>query len=330
MSLILAGDIGGTKTLLAIFKSQNNGKLEELCKKSYPSNSYTNFNSLLKNFISEHSSLADKVITATFGVAGPVLDQRCMTTKLPWIINAIEISNEFQIPNVHLLNDLEATAYGILTLNHFHSLNPNAQEKSGHFSVIAAGTGLGEVTVFFDGREYHTMPSEGGHCDFAPQTPLEDQLIAFLRNRFKGHVSMDRILSGDGFGNLYDFLKSINFAPVNPPLEERMKQEDRNAVISHAGLHNEDPLCTEVMKLFCRIYGAEAGNLALKALPFGGIYIAGGIAKKIRPALESGIFMEGFLDKGRLSHSIEHIPIRLVDNEEAPLLGAANFASKQI
>lgn len=174
------------------------------------------------------------------------------------------------------------------------------------------------------------MPSEGGHCEFAPQNSLEDQLLLFLRERFNGHVSVERILSGDGFGNLYDFLKSMTFAEPNSELETQMQAGDRNAIISQAALAKQDTLCEKVMELFCRIYGAEAGNLALKTLPLGGVYIAGGIAPKIRSALESGKFMEGFLDKGRMTHAIEHLPVRIVDDPEAPLLGAAHYASKHL
>lgn len=325
MARILAGDVGGTKTVLALYKSDQ-GELTEIRKETYASGRHTRFEDLLLEFLGS-DSLID---AATFGIAGPIKSQRCITTNLPWVIDAAEIAEELNIPQVHLLNDLEAAAYGILRLEHFHELNPDAREEVGHIAVIAAGTGLGEAILFFDGQDYHAMPTEGGHCEFAPQDVLEDQLLVFLRQRFNGHVSMERILAGDGFGNLYDFLKSIDFAEASTELEVQMQQTDRNAVISRAGLRQEDALCSEVMRLFCRIYGAEAGNLALKCLPRSGVYIAGGIAPKIRSALESGGFLEGFLDKGRMTHAIENIPLRIVDNPEAPLLGAAHYASKQL
>jgi len=242
------------------------------------------------------------------------------------MIDASALREQLGIENVYLLNDLESAAYGVLQLDAFFELNPNSTSKQGHKAVIAAGTGLGEAILFFDGAQYHAMPTEGGHTEFAPQNALEDSLLVFLRERFNGHVSLERILSGDGFGHLYDFLKSIDFAPVNEQLEFDMQSQDRNAVISEAGMMGQDILCQEVVRLFCRIYGVEAGSFALKTLPAGGIYIAGGIAPKIRSALAKGEFMQGFLDKGRMTHAIENIPVRIVDNPEAPLLGAAYYA----
>ncbi len=323
MARIIAGDVGGTKTVLALYESSH-GQLEEIRKATFPSGRHQRFEDLLREFIASDTNIS----VATFGIAGPIKQQRCITTNLPWIIDAGEIRQELSIPQVHLLNDLESAAYGILRLDHFHELNPNAVEQQGHIAVIAAGTGLGEAILFFDGKDHHAMPSEGGHCEFAPQNELEDKLLLFLRERFEGHVSIERILSGDGFGNLYDFLKSIDFASASAELETEMQQQDRNALISLAAMQKTDALCEKVMDLFCRIYGAEAGNLALKTLPVGGVYIAGGIAPKIRNALESGLFMEGFLAKGRMRHAIEQLPVRIVDNPEAPLLGAAHYASK--
>ncbi|BBP43445.1 glucokinase [Thiosulfativibrio zosterae] len=321
MKQILAGDIGGTKTVLALYQVSDDG-LKEVKKSMFASGQHEHFEDLLREFLGS----ATQIDMACFGIAGPIKEQRCITTNLPWTIDALEISQSLKIPKVHLLNDLEAAAYGILQLNQFHELNPSAIERAGHIGVIAAGTGLGQAVLFFDGKKHHAMPSEGGHCDFAPQSLQEDQLLVFLRERFKGHVSLERILSGDGFGHLYDFLKASGFAQVNPELEAKMQTGDRNALISQMGLEQSDPICTEALRLFCRIYGAEAGNLALKVLPLGGVYIAGGIAPKIRQALESGIFMEGFLDKGRMTRAIEQIPVRIVDDPEAPLLGAAYFA----
>lgn len=331
MPYLLAGDVGGTKTVLALYESHN-GTLREIRKQRFPSGRHPRFEEVLLEFLdSDVSSVSQEApLAAAFGIAGPVKAQRCVTTNLPWTIDAASIQTELGIANVQLLNDLEAAAYGILRLEHFHELNPQAEFHPGHIAVIAAGTGLGQAILFFDGREHHAMPTEGGHCDFAPQNELEDQLLLFLRNRFKGHVSVERILSGNGFGHLYDFLKTLETHPVNLDLETRMQQDDRNALISQAGLNKSDPLCEQVMQLFTRIYGAEAGNLALKTLPTGGVYIAGGIAPKIRSQLESGLFMEGFLDKGRMRHAIEKLPVRIVDNPEAPLLGAAHFASKHL
>lgn len=324
MSQILAADVGGTKTVLAIFETKED-QLVEIRKSVFPSGSHPRFEDLLWEFLGEEPHQA--ITAAVLGIAGSVKNQRCITTNLPWTIEAAKVAAEFGIEQVHLLNDLEAAAYGVLQLDTFYELNENAVQQTGHVAIIAAGTGLGEATLFYDGQNYHAMPSEGGHAEFGSQSELEDQLLAFLRARFKGHVSLERILSGDGFGNLYDFLKSIDFAPVNAELESKMDAGDRNAVISQAGLAQTDAICSEVMRLFCRVYGAAAGNLALRSLPLGGVYIAGGIAPKIRQAMVAGDFMEGFLDKGRITHAIEHIPVRIVDDPEAPLLGAAYFAS---
>lgn len=323
MTKILAGDVGGTKTVLALFDVVMH---QEIRKTTVVSGKHAEFMDLLTEFLAGETGIS----AACFGIAGPIKEQKCVTTNLPWVIDAGEISQQLSIPRVHLLNDLESAAYGVLQLETFHELNSNALEKTGHKAVIAAGTGLGEAILFFDGQTYHAMPTEGGHCEFAPQNALEDALLVYLRERFNGHVSLERILSGDGFGTLYDFLKSINFAPMNSELEAKFVGRDRNAVISLAGLNHEDAICVEVIRLFCRIYGVEAGSLALKCLPAGGIYIAGGIAPKIRSALEVGEFMQGFLDKGRMTHAIESIPVRIVDNPEAPLLGAAHYASRLI
>lgn len=323
MARILAGDVGGTKTVLAIFNLTENG-FTEVRKETFPSGHHSRFNDLLAEFLGSECD----IVAAGLGVAGPIKEQKCVTTNLPWAIDAAEIRSQFNIPNVHLLNDLESAAYGVLQLDTFYELNPRAAEQAGHKAVIAAGTGLGEAILFFDGTDYHAMPTEGGHSEFAPQNALEDQLLLFLRERFKGHVSLERILSGDGFGNLYDFLKSVNYAPASAEFEARMQSEDRNALISLAGIKAEDALSEKVLEMFCRIYGVEAGSLALKCLPLGGLYIAGGIAPKIRGALESGLFMQGYNDKGRLSHAIAEIPVRIVDNPEAPLLGAAYYAGR--
>ncbi len=318
---ILAGDVGGTKTLLCLYQVDADG-LRELRKTTYPSGQQTRFNDLLEVFLG-----ADKDLTAAcFGIAGPVMDDRCDTTNLPWLIDAREIERTFNIPKVTLLNDLEAAAYGMLHLgaDDFIELNPHAEEQLGHKAILAAGTGLGEAILHFNGTNYQAMPTEGGHSDFAPQNNREDALLVSLRKRFGGHVSYERILAGDGFGTLYDFLMGDN---RNQTLAAEMRLDDRNAVISRHGVAGDDPVCVEALSMFCRIYGAEAGNLALKSLPVGGLYIGGGIGPKILPVLRNGAFLEGFLDKGRMRRAIEHIPLRLALNPEAPLLGAAHHAA---
>ncbi len=335
MTYILAGDVGGTKCVLGLYHVEDGiaaqqTRFNEIHKAVYSSAAYHRFGDLLSAFLKQIET--HKPDCACFGIAGPIHDQRCTATNLPWVIDARELVNNFAIEDVYLLNDLEAAAYGMLQLddNEFIELNPRAQPQPGHSAVIAAGTGLGEAILAWDGQRHIVMPTEGGHCDFGPNNTQEDALLSFLRARFGGHVSIERILAGDGFGNLYDFLRSVGHAPANPAIEEAMQQRDRNAVISQHGLQGDDPLCTEAMRLFARIYGSEAGNLALKCLPRGGIYIGGGIAPKIRSALQGEAFMQGYLDKGRMARAIENIPLRLALNPEAPLLGAAHRALSRL
>ena len=330
MSYILAGDIGGTKTVLCLYQTIENTvdklPLQEIHKSIYPSAGHSEFADLVAEFLADVANHQPDY--ACFGIAGPIQNQHCNTTNLPWTINAPELADAFALKDAYLLNDLEAAAYGMLHLddNDLIELNPQAVPQAGHRAVIAAGTGLGEAILAFDGERYFVIPSEGGHCDFGPNSKQEDALLQFLRQRFGGHVSLERILAGDGFGNLYDFLRSTGYAEADPEIEQALLQGDRNAIISQHGLAGDDPLCSEVLRLFVRIYGSETANLALKCLPKAGIYIGGGIAPKIQAALQSGEFMRGYLDKGRMAQAIQHIPLRLSFNPEAPLLGAAHIA----
>jgi glucokinase len=332
MMEILAGDVGGTKTVLCLYRiddeTSQDPALQVVHKALYPSSEYADFGELMAAFIGEVAPHRPSAVC--LGIAGPVHEQRCDATNLPWVIDAAVLADEFAIDDVLLLNDLEAAAYGMLCLpaEEFVELNPNAVAQTGHAAVIAAGTGLGEAILAWDGQRHIVLPTEGGHTDFAPNSAQEDDLLVYLRERFGGHVSNERILAGAGFGNLYDFLRSTGYAQPDPGIEAEMTCGDRNAVISRHGLAGQDRLCTEAMRLFVRIYGSEAGNLALKCLPYGGIYVGGGIGPKIREALQAGEFMRGFLDKGRMAQAIRRIPVRLAMNPEAPLLGAAYMASR--
>lgn len=331
MSLVLAADVGGTKTVLGLYRVAESGQLSELRKSSYASGAHAYFDELLADFLAG----SEPPRAACFGIAGPIRDQRCETTNLPWIIDARTLASRFAFAHIRLLNDLEAAAYGMLKLapDDFVELNPHARPlddlgRSGHKAVIAAGTGLGEAILAWDGERHIVMPTEGGHTDFAPNDAEEDALLVYLRRRFNGHVSVERILSGAGFGYLYDFFRDTGRGVADPAFEAMLAAQDRNAVISQHGMSASDPLCQQVMQRFVRIYGAEAGNLALKCLPLGGLYIGGGIAPKIRTALQGGGFMQGFLDKGRMARAIAEIPVRLALNPEAPLLGAAYCAAR--
>ena len=327
MTEIVAGDIGGTKTVLSVYEAEGD-QFREVRKQIFPSGEYSNFNELVHEFLGVDKGFA----AACFGIAGPVSGsfgkQRCVTTNLPWEIDAVELESEGWFQSVRLLNDLEAAAYGMLHLgeDELVELNPQAKSQPGHSAVIAAGTGLGQAILYFDGNQHHAMPTEGGHCDFAAQNSQEDALLHYLRTKLNGHVSYERILCGDGFGTLYDFLKQSDFAEPNPAIETEMHGQDRNEVVTKYGLTASDPLCTEAVRMFCRIYGAEAGNLALKSLPLGGLFVGGGIGPKIRTALESGDFIQSYLEKGRLSRAIDTIPVRLALNPETPLLGAVHQA----
>jgi glucokinase len=330
MSVVLAGDVGGTKTVLCLYRVDDSrpGKpaLTEVHKSLYASAAHADFAELMAAFLSELAPLRPDA--ACLGIAGPVQGRRCEATNLPWVIDAERLVDAFAIDDVLLLNDLEAAAHGMLHLadSEFVELNPHAVRQPGHAAVIAAGTGLGQAILAWDGQRHIVLPTEGGHADFGPNDAQEDALLVYLRERFGGHVSNERILSGAGFGSLYDFLNVSGFARPDPDIETEMAGADRNAVISRHGLEGQDPLCTGAVRLFVRIYGREAGNLALRCLPRGGLFIGGGIGPKIRDALQSGEFIRGFLDKGRMAGAIKTIPLRLSLNPEAPLLGAAHMA----
>lgn len=238
-----------------------------------------------------------------------------------------EIENQVRNQKVKLLNDLEAMAIGMLHLppSDLLELNPNACSQAGNVGVIAAGTGLGEAILYWDGNKHHPMATEGGHSDLAAQNAQQDRLLAYLRTLFPDHVSYERVLAGNGFSHLYDFLLSDGFAPPSAKIPGCDSDEDRNALISQSGITGQDPLCAEVVRLFVELYGAEAGNLALKSLAMGGVYIGGGIAPKILPAMQSGEFLRAFSAKGRYLPLLEKISIKLSLNPRTPLIGAAHF-----
>lgn len=323
--MILAGDIGGTKTNLALFEKDEN-ILSLSFQHQFASQNYSSFDDVLSEFI--HLCDNPFIDAVCLGIAGPIINEQCRTTNLPWEISAGKLKILLNTQNVRLLNDLEATAYGMLYLDEeeFVDLNPNALPSTGNRAVIAAGTGLGEAMLFFDGKGYQPNGCEGGHCDFAPLTPQQDDLLRWLRVRFSNHVSYERILSGPGISTLYDFLLESNFAPPPPQMSSLNNTDDRNARISQCALEDNDPLCTETLRLFSEIYGAETGNLALKTMSLGGVYIGGGIAPKILPFLQTKTFMNAFASKGRFEPMLRKMCIRISLNQQTALLGAAHFA----
>ena len=319
--MILAGDIGGTKTLLALFDGEHC-----VMKKRFQSADYTTFNALLADFLDLVSNI--KIDAVCIGVAGPIVNGNCETTNLPWKLTCLEISQQVNTSNITLLNDLEAAAWGVLSLpeSDFISLNPKATRQIGNCAVIAAGTGLGEAIIFYDGKQSHVIASEGGHCDFAPTDKQQIELLAFMQTRFPDHVSYERLVSGVGIEAIYAFLKQSGHVDTILNLDA---EDDLAAAIGAAAVANSDELCVATLQLFATIYGAEAGNLALKCLPYGGVYLTGGIAAKCLPILQQGAFLEGFLAKGRYRSALEKISVTVCVQPEVVLFGAAYFMAKR-
>lgn len=316
--MFLAGDIGGTKTLLALYALRA-GALHLEREASYPSREHAQFDEILDHFLQ-----GEQLNGASFGVAGPVVDGRCVTTNLPWVLDEESLQARLGC-SVRLLNDLQAAALGMLHLapEQRVTLNPNAQPKPGMKAVIAAGTGLGEALLFWDGSHYHAQPTEGGHCSFAPQNAEEDALLLYLREKFGGHVSVERVLSGPGLFNIWSFLTETGRFPA---AEQVLQAADPSAVIAQLAQQGEDAASSHAMQMFCHIYGSEAANLALKSLAHGGVLIGGGIAPKILPMLQGGAFMRGFLHKGRFRGLLTNIAVEVVLEPRAPLIGAAHMA----
>lgn len=325
--MILAGDIGGTKTNLAIFAFDGDN-LEIKAKAQFASRDFTS----LEDVIAEFSKIAslEEVDKACFGVAGPIINGDCRTTNLPWDVSAQNLQKFLATKKVILMNDLEATAYGMSRLkdDEFVNINPTGRKVDGNRAVIAAGTGLGEAILFHEGENYHPIGSEGGHCDFAPVTSEQDALLKWMRERYHGHVSFERILSGPGIYALYEFLLDIDAAPQPAAMINLKATQDKSAMISELAIKENDPLCVKTLKLFCEIYAAEAGNLALKSMSLGGVYIGGGIAPKILPFMTSGDFMNNFANKGRFEELLRGMEVKISLNDETALLGAAYFIAR--
>jgi glucokinase len=324
--LIVAGDIGGTKTVLALFEHAG-GKLQAVRDAVFASQEHPTFDSVLDAFLGADRSLALRA--GCFGVAGPVIDGRVQVTNLPWVLDESVLADHLHVPRVKLLNDLEAAAYGALFLNpdEIASLNPAAPAtRKGNVAIVAAGTGLGEAILFWDRTHYHPIASEGGHADFAPGTDEEIALLRHLRTQFQGHVSYERVLSGPGLFNVYGFLRASGDIPEPGWVADKLRAGDPSAAISEIGLAGTDRVCVKTLELFCSVYGAEAGNLALKCVALGGVFVAGGIAPKILPVLQNGGFMRAFTAKGRFAALLESVPVSVVLNPRTPLLGAAHYA----
>ena len=321
---VLAGDIGGTNTRLAIFDVSGT-RLESVAEQSYHSPEQTSLGNIIQHFLDQHPATIE---IASFGIAGPVRQDRVGTTNLPWRISAREIAERFSLAKVFLLNDLEANAWGIkaLTNNDFLSLRAAVGNPEGNRAIIAAGTGLGEAGLFHDGTGLQPFATEGGHTDFSPTTDLEIALLQYLKKRFR-HVSWERILSGPGLAHIHEFLRHHHNSQTPDWLTEEMHAGDPAAVISSAALAQRDAICVATLDLFVHLYGVEAGNLALKTLASGGLYIGGGIAPKIIRLMQNGNFIKAFLAKGRMQPLLEKIPVQIILNDRTALYGPAVYAA---
>ena len=320
--MILAGDVGGTHTRLGLF-SVAGSHVKLLNVGEYLSRQYPGLEQII---LSHAASQSAKIDVCSFGVAGPVVQGRVQLTNLPWEIDSHKATDALGYP-VILINDLEATAYGIAELGP-DDLVPlqDGTEQEGNRAVIAAGTGLGEAGLFWDGVRHVPFACEGGHCDFAPNDSLQEQLLQHFR-RYGQHVSNERVLSGPGLVRIYSFLRVDSHEAEPAWLAEETAREDPAAAISRAALAGTSDLCARALDIFVSCYGAEAGNLALKMLALGGVYVGGGIAPRILPKLKDGTFRKAFLNKGRMGDVLETIPIRVVTNERTALLGAARCAA---
>ncbi len=324
---VLAGDIGGTNTRLAIFDVQGN-HVETLVTETYCSQEHASLHAIIASFLAHHDQ---QVEAACFGIAGPVQNNAVKTTNLPWHINAAELSERFSINPIFLLNDLEANAWGIRTLkkDDFYTLYAGSTDASGNAAVIAAGTGLGEAGMYYDGEFLRPFSTEGGHTDFSPCCEQEIELLRFLGKKYQ-HVSWERILAGSGLVNIHDFLRHQRRVDIPHWLAEEMRNGDPAAAISSAAQAQKDDVCEKTLELFVRLYGAEAGNLALKHMATGGLYIGGGIAPKILDWLKKDVFIDAFLAKGRMRPLLEKIPVRVILNERTALYGPAVYAALSI
>ena len=322
--MILAGDIGGTNARLAYFQSQN-GHLRLVSERVFPSREHSELAEIVNEFLADSDTRPE---AACFGIAGPVRNGRVETSNLPWIIEQARLAKQIHLPNMLLINDLEASAWGVpeLTEVDFVPLHEVSGAASGNQAVIAPGTGLGEAGLFWDGTRHHVFACEGGHSDFAPQGELQIGLLRFLQAQF-GHVSYERVLSGPGLVNVYNFLRESGCGEETPAFREQLRKGDAAAVISRAALDGSSALAQQALDLWIAVYGAEASNLALKLMAIGGLYLAGGISPKIISKLRGPGFMQAFLEKGRLSPLVKSIPVQVIMNDKAGLLGAARCAA---
>lgn len=328
--MLLAGDIGGTKTILAIY-SEEGGARQAMVEKTYPSAAYSSLEKIIAEFLTSTDLPVDR---ACFGLAGPVVNQQSRITNLPWVISNKRLQEALGVSSVALLNDLQAIAFAVphLQPDEVHTLHAGDPLPGGNIAVIAPGTGLGEAYLTWDGQRYHAYPSEGGHGDFAPTSPIEIEMLRYLMDRLD-HVSYERLASGSGFPNIYNFLRDAGYAQEPTWLTEQLRQSsDPSPIIVSAGIAGDPPceLCSMAVDLFVSILGAETGNLALKLIARGGVYLGGGIPPRILPALEQQRFMRSFLHKGRMADLLLSMPVKVILNPRMALLGVAYYGLEQL
>lgn len=321
--MLLAGDIGGTKTSLAVY-SPEAGPRAPVAQSTFPSGSYPSLETIVQEFLERVKLPIER---ASFGVAGPVVAGKAKITNLPWTIEESRLKDALDLESVTLLNDLEAIAHGIPFLQpvDLYTLNEGRPQPGGALAVVAPGTGLGEAFLVWEGTRYRVHPSEGGHVDFGPADSLQVELVRFLRRRYD-HVSYERVCSGRGLPNLYAFLKESGHAPEPAWLAKRLAAaSDPAPVIVNAALEDTEgcELCTATLNLFVSILGAEAGNMTLKVMATGGVFLGGGIPPRILPMLEGGRFMQAFRHKGRFVELLENVPVHVIRNPALALFGAA-------
>lgn len=323
--MILAGDVGGTKVDLALY-GFDHGRLSHVRDERFPAREYAGLEDIVRKFLIESGD--PEVNAACFGVPGPVRGGRLKLTNLPWVLDSRELSHSLNIEHLFLINDLEANGYGIpeLAPEQIYELSAGAPSSVGNRGLVSAGTGLGEAILVWNGKMHVPMASEGGHCDFSPRNELEIELLRYLQRTLKGRVSFERVVSGLGLRNVYTFLRDEKGMEEPDWLKERMLAEDPNAIIGELGESGANNLCVKALDMFVSAYGAEAGNLALKVLSVGGMYLGGGIAPKILKKMKDGTFMKSFVDKGRLSDLLVQMPVRIILESRCALMGAAAYA----
>jgi glucokinase len=322
---ILAGDIGGTNARLAVYDVELTS-YKTLAAETFPSRRHATLEEIVDGFMKGHGIKCQR---ACFGVPGPVKDGAAQTTNLPWLVETSKLAGAAAVEAVAVINDLKAQAYGIAVLvpEDFEVLNPGSETATGNAALIAAGTGLGQAGLYWDGQAYHPFATEGGHTSFGPNGERQIALLQFLTQRF-GRVSWERVLSGPGLANLFEFVLEYRGAAKPAWLNREVGDTgDPAPVITRAALEGRCEICEETVDLFAELYGAEAGNLALKMLATGGVFVGGGIAPKIIEVLQQPPFMNAYLDKGRMRPLLEATPVRVIINKSTALLGAARYAA---